>query len=151
MQRIIGLVIALALLVVGSASAEVSTQANANLEKLTIVGGALQTNGAGSPAASACKTVNVTPVNSGTDVTVDATAGGVTVMNASTTRCGAVITNTSANAMRCAPTTLTVTATLGYLIGANGSLNLGAEGQQSWKCIRTGASSAAAATAEAAP
>lgn len=82
------------------------------------------------------------------DVTVDATTGGVTVMEASATRCCALIDNTGEADMRCAPTTMTVTATKGKLVKAGLALTLGVEGRQAWKCIRTGDTSTTANVAE---
>lgn len=102
------------------------------------------------PESAACKTT--VPNDQGTagaDIPVDATAGGVAVLAASTTRCEAIITNAGTADMRCAPTTLTVTSTAGYLVQAGASLRLGLEGQEAYKCIRTGASSTSASVIEA--
>lgn len=107
---------------------------------------------ASSPATASCKTVAVNSQGaSNADITVDATAGGVAVLAASTTRCSAVIANVSANDMRCAPTTVTVTSTAGFLVQAGAKLSLGLEGQQAFKCIRTGGSSATASVMESTP
>lgn len=95
----------------------------------------------------------ITKVNlqgaSSADITVDATAGGVTVLAADSNRCEALIQNSGAAAMRCAPTTITVTSTVGFYVPAAGTLALGVEGQQAWKCIRTTGSSTTASVAEA--
>lgn len=105
-----------------------------------------------SPTDAACKKVTVNDQGSGNaDITVDATAGGVSVMAANSQRCGALLTNSSANDMRCGPTTITVTSTVGYYVKGNTTLELGLEGQQAWRCIRTGGSSATASVAEATP
>lgn len=102
--------------------------------------------------AAICKTVAVNAKGTGNaSITVDATAGGVTVMDASTQRCGATITNSGTADMRCAPSTVTVTSTVGFLIAAGKALNLGSEAQQAWKCIRTTASSTTADVGEANP
>lgn len=87
------------------------------------------------------------------DITVDATAGGVAVMDAKTARRGAIIRNSAATsgtaAMRCGPASLTVTATAGTLLNPGEALTLGSEGQEAWKCIRTTGSSATANVTEA--
>lgn len=82
------------------------------------------------------------------DITVDATAGGVRVMDASTTRCCAIVQNSGEADMRCAPTSITVSATKGVLVPSGQSLVLGIEGREAWNCIRTGDSSTAANVAE---
>lgn len=103
-------------------------------------------------AAAVCKTVTVNDKGTGNAaITIDATAGGVTVLDAKTVRCGAVIYNSSTNDMRCAPSTVTVTSTVGFLVAAGDALVLGAEAQQAWRCIRTGGSNATADVAEATP
>ena len=96
------------------------------------------------PQDAPCKTVLVNAQGTASaDITIDGTAGGVAVLAAGTTRCAAVITNSGAADMRCAPTTVTVSSTVGYLVPAGKSLALGLEGQQAWKCIRTGSSTTA--------
>lgn len=102
------------------------------------------------PNVSPCKTVTTNAQGAaGADITVDSTAGGVSVMAASTTRCGALIKNAGTAAMRCAATTLTVSSTVGELIDAGETLVLGLEGQQAWKCIRTTGTSTSASVSEA--
>ncbi len=105
------------------------------------------------PARAGCGTTKVNLQGSGNaSITIDATAGGVLVMAAATSkRCGATIQNSGAAAMRCAPTSVTVSATVGYLIASGASYNAGPEGQQAWKCIRTTGSSTTADVAEATP
>lgn len=103
--------------------------------------------------AHAAPLCDVSKVNlqgaSNADVTVDATAGGVAVLAADTTRCAALIKNSGAAAMRCGPTTITVSATVGFPVGAGETLVLGDEGKQAWKCIRTTGSSTTASVIEA--
>ena len=102
------------------------------------------------PASSQCKTIAVNAKGaSNADISVDNTVGGVTVMDASATRCAALIRNTHATAhMRCAPSTVTVTATRGFLVSAGDALRLGLEAQQAWKCIRTDATTVTVSVAE---
>lgn len=84
----------------------------------------------------------------GAAITVDATAGGIVVAEANTSRCHLWIVNETANAMRCAPSTgkypLVVSATVGFLMPANTAPFPvpGENAQDEWKCIRTGGSSA---------
>ena len=101
------------------------------------------------PAASACKTIttNAQGVANAT-ITVDATAGGITVMAASTTRCGGIIQNESGGDMRCATGALAPTTTVGMLVGVGQTLQVGLEGQQQMRCIRTGATSATVSVME---
>lgn len=102
------------------------------------------------PADAQCKTVTINEKGTGNaSITVDSTAGGVTVLDAKTLRCGATIYNSGTANMRCAPTTVTVTSTVGHLIPNGVALVLGAEGQQAWKCIRTTGTSTTAEIAEA--
>lgn len=95
--------------------------------------------------------------SSGAAVTVDATAGGIVVAEANTSRCHLWIINETANAMRCAPSTgkyaLTVSATVGLLWPANTAPFPvpGLQAQDEWKCIRTGGSSATVGVVEALP
>ena len=67
------------------------------------------------PVDSACKTVIINAKGPGNaTITVDATVGGVTVLDALTTRCGAIIQNEAgAGDMRCASGTLAPTTTVG--------------------------------------
>lgn len=86
----------------------------------------------------------------GADVSVSTTA--VVVARQNTSRCSLVISNTTANAMRCRPTPSgDPTTTAGVLLGANESLSMGTEGQQEWKCIRSEGSDAAANVIEGLP
>lgn len=89
----------------------------------------------------------------GADITVDGTAGGVTVMPVLDSRCGAIIKNngTGTQAMRCGPSTMTVTSSVGFLLNAGDSLTLGNEGQQLWKCIKSTGDNTAANVIEAIP
>jgi hypothetical protein len=91
--------------------------------------------------------------SSGADVTVDATAGGVLVMSANSSRCAALIKNAGANQIRCGPTTQTVTASAyGVVLDAGQVLSLTTESaSQAWNCIRTGGSSSSANIVEALP
>ena len=103
-----------------------------------------------SPADAACKTVLMNAKGTaGATVTVDSTAGGITVLDALTSRCGALVQNEAGGGdMRCASGTLAPTTTVGVLIQAGQSLSLGLEAQQLVKCIRTGATSATVSTVE---
>jgi len=83
---------------------------------------------------------------SNADITVDSTAGGVTVLDANNQRCSAIIIETAGNQIRCAPANLTVTTTVGFPLKAFSDvagLNLSERDgvKLEWKCIRTGASS----------
>jgi hypothetical protein len=100
-------------------------------------------------ASESCLAASTVVMSAGGDVFVDNTAGGVTVLGANTKRCQALITNNGTADMRCAPTTLTVSATVGYPIKAGQTLTMGLEGRESWKCARTTSTSTAAAIAEA--
>ena len=104
-----------------------------------------------SPVDAPCKTIVVNAKGTGNaTVTVDATVGGVTVLDALTTRCSAIIQNEGgAGDMRCGSGTLAPTTTVGVLVQAGQSLALGLEAQQVIKCIRTGATSATVSTVEA--
>lgn len=103
------------------------------------------------PAKQSCQTVTVNSQGtSNAAVSVDNTSGGKTVLAASTTRCGAIITNLAGGGdMLCGPSTIVVTTTVGYYISAGQSLVLGTEGQQAWKCIRQAGSNATAYVVEA--
>lgn len=83
------------------------------------------------------------------DITVDSTAGGVTVVDAKTVRCGGTIRNTGAAAMRCGPASMTVTTTAGTLLNAGDAASYGSEFVEAWKCIRTTGSSTTANVQEA--
>ena len=135
------------------AYADLSTQANRQLETLAFTSNRLNVNTATPPAAASCKTVSVNAQGvAGADVTVDATATGVSVLAASTTRCGALVKNNGSNQIRCGPTSHTLTATVfGMVVEAGQTLILGTEAQEAWKCIRTGAASSTANIAEMTP
>lgn len=97
-----------------------------------------------------CDTVDINAQGtSDADITVDSTSGGVTVMAASVTRCGALIINSGAAAMRCGPTSMTISSTKGAYIAEGGVLVLGVEGRQAWRCIRTSGTSTSANVVEA--
>lgn len=103
--------------------------------------------GGASEAEQSCTNVRINAKgSSGAAITVDATAGGVTVADANTSRCALTLVNETANAMRCAPDTgpypLTVTATVGAYMPPTAYPVFGQAAQQRWKCIRTGGSSA---------
>lgn len=84
--------------------------------------------------------------SSGAAITVSSTP--VVVADANTSRCHLWVTNETANAMRCAPSTgkyaLTVSATVGFLWPANTAPFPvpGNYAQDEWKCIRTGGTDA---------
>lgn len=103
-----------------------------------------------SPADAPCKTWLANENGTANaSITVDATVGGVTVLDALTTRCAAIIHNESGGGdMRCASGTLAPTTTVGFLIPAGQSLSLGLEAQQIVKCIRTGGTNATVSTIE---
>lgn len=83
------------------------------------------------------------------DITIDATATGIAVLAADATRCKATIRNSGTADMRCADTSITVSATAGKLVKAGEELILDLESRLAWKCIRTGASSTTADVTEA--
>jgi hypothetical protein len=149
-MRQIVLVVLLCLLVPFLVQADISTQANRNLESLTLTAGALHVAATATPADAACKTVVVNAqgtANSG--IAVDSTAGGVPVLAASTTRCGALLYNLQGGGdVLCGPTTITVTTTVGFYLAAGQSLALGNEGQQAWRCIRQGSTNGTVYVAE---
>jgi hypothetical protein len=104
--------------------------------------------------ANRCQTTGINlqgTGGAGNAITIDNTAGGVSIMLANSGRCGGTIQNTGAAAMNCDPITQTVSATIGFTLAAGASYNFGPEGQQAWKCIRTTASSTTANVAEALP
>lgn len=108
--------------------------------------------GAATPTTASCKTVTVNSQGlAGADVAVDNTAGGVTILAASTTRCGVTVYNSGTAAMRCSPSGQIPTTTVGQLINVGDTYVLGFEGQQAWKCIRTTGVSTAASVSEASP
>lgn len=100
-----------------------------------------------------CKTTTVNAqgvANAG--VVVDATAGGVTVLAASTTRCGALLYNLQGGGdALCAPTAITVTTTVGFYLAAGQSLAMQHEAQGAWKCIRQAGTNATLYVAESTP
>jgi hypothetical protein len=83
--------------------------------------------------------------SSGGSITVDATAGGITIVEKNTSRCGFVIVNETTNGMRCAPSTgayaMTVTSTVGATMPTSVYPAFGRSAQEEWRCIRTGGSS----------
>lgn len=105
------------------------------------------------PGDAPCKTTTVNSqgiANAG--IVVDATVGGVTVLAAAATRCGAVLQNLQGGGdALCAPTTITVTTTVGFYLAAGQSLALGDEAQQAWRCIRQAGTSATFYVAESTP
>lgn len=85
-------------------------------------------------------------------VTVDNNAGGRAVLAANTRRCEAVLYNLQGGGdALCAPTTITVTTTVGFYLAAGQSLALGSESQQAWNCIRQAAVNATLYVAESRP
>ena len=104
------------------------------------------------PQTAACKTVTVNSQGvANAPVTVDATAGGVAVLAVSTTRCSATIYNESGGDIRCAPTTVTVTASVGALVPVETGVKLGMDSQQAWNCIRVAGDSAVVSVLESTP
>jgi len=104
--------------------------------------------------ANRCQTTGINlqgTGGAGNAITIDNTSGGVSIMLANQARCGGTISNTGAGAMNCAPTTETVSSTIGQTIAAGQAYNFGPEGQQAWKCIRTTSTSTTANVAEALP
>jgi hypothetical protein len=105
--------------------------------------------GAGEAACRKSK-INRKGSPAGTAITVSSTA--VVVADANTSRCSLLIRNTSSNGMVCRsageglPTT-----TLGISIATGGVLSIGEEGQEIWRCIRSGASDATAEVVEGMP
>lgn len=123
------------------------------LTALLVLSLALPAWAANVPMSAPCQNISINLQGSGNaDITVDSTSGGVTVLAANNHRCGVLITNSSANDMRCAPTNITVTTTVGYYVKGNTTLELGpGEAKDAWKCIRTGVSSATASVLESVP
>jgi hypothetical protein len=118
--------------------------------------GILQTQSAvnNPPALAACKHVYVTPVNSGADITIDNTAGGIPVTTSNANRCALTIVNTGGANIRCcghADCAAGPDSTHGAPIDTAGSFSMGAEGQDAWSCIRTGGSSSSVAIMESLP
>lgn len=103
-----------------------------------------------SPVDAPCRTVVVNAKGiANATISVDATVGGITVLDALTTRCGALIQNEAGGGdMRCAFGTTVPTTTVGVLVQAGQSLSLDLEAQQVAKCIRTGATNATVSTVE---
>ena len=87
----------------------------------------------------------------GADIVVGTAA--VTVLAQNTSRCEAIISNISANDMRCADVTNNPppTATTGVMVQAGKTLTLTLEGQAQWSCIRAGTADALASVAESLP
>ena len=111
---------------------------------LTLVGGVQAQVGA---TLDACLEDSLAVVPATGDVTVDNTAGGVAVLAANRKRCQVRLKNSGAALMRCAPTTATVSATVGWPVAAGEILALQADGRQEWRCFC--ATSTTAATLEA--
>ena len=84
-----------------------------------------------------------------TAITIDNTAGGVSVLTAKSKRCAALIKNVGTADMNCAPTTYTVSTTLGWLVSPGETLGLTSEGREAWKCIRTTSNSTSVVVIEA--
>lgn len=88
-----------------------------------------------------CKTVVTNAVNTGSDISVDNTSGGVKVMAAASTltgpRCSAYIKNTGTAGMRCrskgdgAPT-----SSVGADVQPGEKIVMTFEGAEEWECIR---------------
>jgi hypothetical protein len=133
--------------------ADISTLANRQLETLAFTSGRLNVSSVSPPAAASCKTVTVNAQGTaGADITIDNTATGITVLAASTTRCGALVKNVGSNQIRCGPTSHTLTATVyGVVVEAGQTLTFGLEAQEAWKCIRTGGSNSTVNIAEMTP
>lgn len=110
-------------------------------------------NGAApAPSTAACKKVTVNAQGAaGAAITIDNTVGGVTVLAASTTRCGAIVTNAGSADMNCSPSTQTPSATVGQRVTVGMTLVLGLEGQEAWKCFRTTSTSTSVTVSEATP
>jgi hypothetical protein len=101
------------------------------------------------PTQDACLAGSAVEVSDAGDVLIDATAGGVVVLDANPQRCQALIQNTGAASMRCGPATVVVSAVVGFLVKAGETLTLGAEGKELWRCIRTTSTSTTVSIAEA--
>jgi len=86
------------------------------------------------------------------DITVSSTA--VVVLAANGGRCSAIITNNSANDMRCLSSgdgTGVPTTTAGFIIKAGTTMVLNTESRRAVQCVRTSGSDAVASVAEALP
>jgi hypothetical protein len=107
------------------------------------------------PAAAQLACGNWLANTSGTakaDITVSSTA--VVVLAANGGRCRALISNYSANDMRCLSSgdgTGIPTTTAGYLVKGGTTLVLETESRRAVQCIRTGGSDATASVVEALP
>lgn len=102
--------------------------------------------------AQNCRKVRANVQGSGGgDIVVSTTP--VSVLAQNTSRCQAMITNISANDMRCADVTNNPppTATTGVMVPASRTLTLTLEGQAAWQCIRAGTADAIASVAESLP
>ena len=102
-------------------------------------------------AQTQCRSVRTNVPNAGACRTVSTAA--ITVMEANSSRCSAIIYNTSANGMVCRDVSKdgVPTASTGHPIGAGQWLTLSSEGQGRWQCIRAAAADATACTVEALP
>lgn len=98
-----------------------------------------------------CRKARANVQNAGSDIVVSSTP--VTVLEANTSRCTAVIFNYTANDMRCRDVTNdgVPSATTGHLVSAGHWLTLGLEGQGRWQCIRVGGSDATVSVLEDRP
>ena len=102
-------------------------------------------------AQTNCRKSRANLKNAGVDIVVSSSP--VTVLDANTGRCSAIVYNTTANDMRCRDITNDgiPSATVGYLVSAGKWLTLGLEGQGQWQCIRVGGSDASASVLEDRP
>jgi len=105
--------------------------------------------GAQTPVVDACMSSALVTVPPAGDITITNAAGGVQVLAANGRRCSALITNTGGVTIRCAPTTFTVTATVGTPVIGGATFQLSSEGRQAWKCISTTGSTTTVAVTEA--
>ena len=98
--------------------------------------------------SSNCRKPLANKINNGADIVVSTTP--VTVMEANTARCAALIYNATQNPMRCRDILNDgiPSATLGWLISPGNWLSLTVDGQGQWQCIRVGTSDAAATVLE---
>lgn len=92
-----------------------------------------------------------TPVNrQGNAQPIPVGATPVTVLNEDASACQRLIRNLGAAPMRCLPLAQGVpTATAGWLIGSGQDFELGPEGREQWRCVRTTGTDTSAATLEA--
>lgn len=101
-----------------------------------------------SPVDAPCKTL-VTNAKGAANAPIAVTNSATTVADAFATRCGILIINESGGGdMRCTTGAVTPTTTVGFLVAAGQSVNVGLPAQEQVRCIRTGATNATVSVIE---